>query len=111
MTTQNISQELNFKILSDNSEDSRNVSGVFCCDLLSLAMSKLPAGSVWVTVMGNVNTLAVASLTEAACIIVAENIQPDDNTIKKAQEQNIMVMKSPYPIFETADMVNKLINA
>ncbi len=111
MTAENISKELDFQILSDGNTNSQNISGVFCCDLLSLAMSKLPANSAWVTVMGNVNTLAVASLTEASCIIVAENIQPDENTIKKAQEQNIMVMKSPYPVFETANMVYKLINA
>ena len=111
MTAKNISNQFDFKILSDGNINSGNVSGVFCCDLLSLAMSKLPARAAWVTVMGNVNTLAVASLTEASCIILAEDIQPDESTIKKAQEQNIMVMKSPYPVFETAEMVYKFINA
>ena len=44
----------------------REVSKVFCCDLLSIAMGKAPADGVWVTVMGNKNTLAVATLTDTA---------------------------------------------
>ena len=31
----------------------REISKVFCCDLLSIAMGKAPTDSVWVTVMGN----------------------------------------------------------
>ena len=49
------------------------ISKLFCCDLLSIAMGKLPENSAWVTVMANINTLAVAMLAEAACIIFAEN--------------------------------------
>ena len=52
----------------------REITRIFCCDLLSIAMSKAPAGGVWVTVMGNRNTLAVASLTDTACIILAEGV-------------------------------------
>ena len=51
-------------------DPDREVTKIFCCDLLSIAMSKAPAGCVWVTVMGNRNTLAVASLAEAACIVL-----------------------------------------
>ena len=41
----------------------RELSKVFCCDLLSIAMSKAPADGVWVTVMGNKNTLARGRLS------------------------------------------------
>ena len=46
----------------------------FCCDLLSVAMGKAPAGCAWVTVMGNMNTLAVATLADAACGIAASSL-------------------------------------
>ena len=57
--------------LSTVGDSSRTISKIFCCDLLSIAMSKAPAESAWVTVMGNKNTIAVASLTDVSCIILA----------------------------------------
>ena len=87
----------------------RELSKVFCCDLLSIAMGKAPAGCAWVTVMGNMNTLAVASLADAACVIMAEGAVLDDAAIKKAVDQEITLLKTEEPIFEAALAVwNKL---
>ena len=44
--------------------------GVYCCDLLSIVMGRAPANSLWVTVMGNVNAMAVASLADTACVVI-----------------------------------------
>ncbi|MGN0384240.1 MAG: hypothetical protein ACI4DS_08215 [Eubacterium sp.] len=74
----------------------------FCCDLLSIAMSKAPAGCAWVTVMGNINTLAVAALTEVACIVLAEGTNLDEQALEKARMQDITVLRTDMPIFEMA---------
>ena len=73
-------------------DPDREVTKIFCCDLLSIAMSKAPAGCVWVTVMGNRNTLAVASLAEAACIVLAEGVSLDEGTLARAGEEGIAVL-------------------
>lgn len=83
-------------------DGERDITDVFCCDLLSIAMGKAPAGSAWVTVMANVNTLAVASLTDVACVILAENAKLDDATAEKAKEQEITVFSTEEPIFRAA---------
>lgn len=80
----------------------RKLSRVFCCDLLSIAMSKAPQNGVWVTVMGNKNTLAVASLTEIACIILAEGITFDENTLLRAEKEGISVLTTQLPVFDIA---------
>lgn len=80
----------------------------FCCDLLSIAMSKAPAGGVWITVMGNVNTLAVSVLAEIPCIIFAEGVTLDDNAMKKAKEHNITILYTDLPIFDAALKVHLL---
>ena len=67
-----------FKTINVGDDTDRNISGLFCCDLLSIAMSKAPEDSVWVTVMGNINTLAVAALCDVGCIVLAEEISLDD---------------------------------
>ncbi|MBE5961030.1 MAG: hypothetical protein E7256_06525 [Lachnospiraceae bacterium] len=78
------------------------ITGVYCCDLLSIAMSHMKNGMAWVTVMANRNTLAVAQLADAGCIILAEGTVLDEESAKKAEEENITVLASDKPIFETA---------
>ena len=79
-----------------------DVEGVFCCDLLSVAMGKGQAGFAWVTVMGNINTLAVLHLTDMSCIILAEGAALDDDAKAKAAQLGITVLGSTEPIFESA---------
>ena len=65
MTLNNLIEKLTaggqFKILNKGTDVEREVTGTYCCDLLSIAMSRAPEGCAWVTVMGNINTLAVAA--------------------------------------------------
>ena len=65
-------------------------------------MGKAPADGVWVTVMGNKNTLAVASLTDTACIVLAEGVSLDEDTLAKAREEGIAVASSDLPVFDMA---------
>ena len=83
-------------------DPQRELSRVFCCDLLSIAMGKAPADGVWVTVMGNRNTLAVASLTDTACIVLAEGVSLDEGSLAKAEEEGIAVLSTDLPTFDIA---------
>ena len=83
-------------------DPQRELSRVFCCDLLSIAMGKAPADGIWVTVMGNRNTLAVASLTDTACIVLAEGVSLDEGTLAKAEEEGIAVLSTDLPSFDIA---------
>jgi predicted transcriptional regulator len=73
-------------------------------------MARNPAGSVWVTVMGNVNTMGVMALTDGGAVIIAENAALDENAAKKAVEQNITVIKTSLPVFETALFIHNQIS-
>ena len=93
MRVQDLIDAGNFKVLNQERGLNREITGPYCCDLLSLAMGNMPAGSAWVTVMGNVNTLAVASLADAACIILAQGSTLDENALEKAKEQRSQYCK------------------
>lgn len=94
------------RVLSEGQPD-RDISRIFCCDLLSIAMGRAPADGVWVTVMGNKNTLAVASLTDTACIILAEGVTLDEACVEKAREEGIAVATTDLPVFDMALAVYK----
>jgi len=91
-----------------NQEEDRAVRGVFCCDLLSVAMAKAPEDSAWVTVIGNTNTVAVATLTDVACIVLAEGFSFDDAAINAAKGK-ITLLKSDKPVYETAVSIGALL--
>ena len=99
-----------FKAINIGDESDKLLSKVFCCDLLSIAMSKAPSSSVWITVMGNVNAVAVSVLADIGCIILAEDINLDEPALEKAKQQNVTVLKSDLPIFDTGLIVHSLIN-
>ena len=106
MTLNNLIEKLTaggqFKIWNKGTDVEREVTGTYCCDLLSIAMSRAPEGCAWVTVMGNINTLAVAALTDAACIILAEGVTLDEPAAQKAGVQDITVLRTEQPVFESA---------
>ena len=63
---------------------------------------EISSDGVWVTVMGNRNTLAVASLTDTACIVLAEGVALDEDTLLKAAEEGIAVLSTEQPAFDIA---------
>lgn len=96
-------QKLNiFEVVNSGEEPEREIEGIFCCDLLSVAMGRGKENAAWITVMGNVNTLAVLSLTDMACIILAEGAVMDETGLAKARQQGIAVFRTEQPIFETS---------
>jgi hypothetical protein len=107
MTVRNLIDSGLFEVVNAGEEQNREITKPFCCDLLSIAMGRAPEGCAWVTVMGNMNTLAVAALTEAACVIMAEGADLDEAARKKAADQKITVLRTEQPIFETAHAIFK----
>lgn len=50
-TTQQL-RALGFSVLAEG--EDREITSVYCGDLLSIVMGRAPADSAWVTMMGNV---------------------------------------------------------
>lgn len=108
MTVKEVAAACGFEIVCGTDALEREISGVFCCDLLSWAMSRAPADFAWVTVMGNINALAVAALADSACIVLAENAAADGAMQVRAEHEDIPLLRSPLPEFETALAIHKL---
>lgn len=110
MTLAEMIDKSGFETVVKGNDTDKILSKVFCCDLLSFAMSRNPADSVWITVMGNVNTIAVAVLTDGGCIVLAENAVLDDVALKRAEEQGVTVLRTSLPVFDAGLLVHNLIN-
>lgn len=96
MTTQELAKELNLTTFA-LPEPDRRVEGVYCGDLLSWVMGRAPGDSVWVTIMSNLNILAVATLCDVSCILLAEGVCPDDGVAQQAIARGINVLGTAKP--------------
>lgn len=80
-------------------EPDREVTGGYAGDLLSWVMGRAKSGDAWVTIMSNVNIVAVATLADPACIILSEGVNPDDGVIEKAQSMGVNVLAAGEDTF------------
>ena len=74
--------------------------GVYAGDLLSRAMSHVKLDNLWITIMSNANVIAVASLTEAAAVILAEGVELQPDALDAAVDNGITVLSSKHTVFE-----------
>ena len=86
-------------------DENRQVSGAYIGDLLSWVMGRAGTDNAWITIMSNVNVIAVASLADVSCVILAEGVSLDDDLINTADTKGINVLKSGLPAYETALML------
>ncbi len=107
MTVEEFALYGGFEIACGGESLKREITGGYCGDLLSWVMAHAVSGDVWVTVMGNTNAVAVALLTDVACLILAENAGLDDEAKKRAEERDIVVLKSGKSVFEIAALTYK----
>lgn len=101
------------KILSDLGfvpvvqAEEQDVTGGYCGDLLSWVMGRAQQGQVWFTVIGNVNTIAVASLTGISAIVLCSGAKPDQDMAEKAAQQAVNVFQTPLAEYEAAVLFSK----
>lgn len=95
MIVKELMEKLNLTLIAGASGISNEVKGVYAGDLLSWVMAHANHGEAWVTIQTHPNVIAVATLLELSCVIVPENAQIEDETIKKADEESIPVLVSP----------------
>ncbi|MBQ2253105.1 MAG: hypothetical protein II328_03885 [Clostridia bacterium] len=83
-------------------DETREVHGAYSGDLLSWVMGRAEADNAFLTIMTNVNVVAVASLAELSCVIFCEDVSIGEDVINAAKEKGINLLVSKKPTFETA---------
>lgn len=83
----------------------REITGVYAGDLLSWVMGHASTGECLVTIMSNINVLAVASLLDLPCVILTEDTQTDGEFVKTATEKGINVLKTEKNTYEVCTVL------
>ena len=110
ITVKSMAEAMGLEILVEGDLD-RRVTGGCCGDLLSWVMGRARAGDAWITVMGNVNAVAVAVLADTACILLAEDSPLDEPARQRAQSQEVTILHSSKTIYQLALDLGRLLEA
>ena len=86
-------------------DGEKAVTGGFTGDLLSWTMSGAKSGNAWITVMSNINVIAVAVLTDASCVIIADNVTAPQDVIDAANKKGVNLLCSPVDEFSLSAML------
>lgn len=89
-----------------NGETEKEITGAFAGDLLSWAMSRVSEGDAWFTVMGNINAIAVASLSDCACLVLCHGSAIAEDARARAEREGIVVIGTELTEYEAVTAFN-----
>ncbi len=110
MKVSEIVEKLGLTVFSGRKGLDREISGGYVSDLLSDVMGNAQEGQAWITLQVHQNVLAIASLKELAAVILVNNLQPLENTVRYSDDENIPVLGTDLSTFEMAGKLYQLLN-
>lgn len=108
-SVKDLMQKGGMQLLCPDELSDKEIKGCYCGDLLSWVMSRASEGDAWLTVMGNVNAVGVAVLSDVACIVLTENAALDETALLRAQQNDVIILRTDKNSYETATLVYNLL--
>lgn len=102
MKLKEIVEKLDLNVIACEEKLENEVTGAYASDLLSDVIANSKEGNLWLTLQTHQNIIAVATLKELSGIVIVNNREPDEETVKKAEQEKIPLMTSNLTTFELA---------
>ena len=109
MTVKDLIERLSLEEITVADYD-REVTGGYAGDLLSWVMGRAQDGDAWVTIMTNINVVAVASLADVACVVLAENVPVDAQVVQTATAKGVTLLRSKASAFTLSKHIADLLD-
>lgn len=111
MKLKDIIEKLNLRLLTAQANLDASVSGGYTSDLLSDVIANSREGNIWITLQTHQNIIAVAKLKDLAGIIIVNGRAPDEETLKKADQEKIALLATEATSFKISGKLYELIAA
>ena len=109
MTLKEIAENLGLEILTAEDMLGTDVTGGYTSDLLSDVMANTKQENLWITLQIHQNIVAVAKLKELCGIIIVNSRQLEADTVKKAEEEKVPLLRTADPAFAVSGKLYSLI--
>jgi predicted transcriptional regulator len=108
MNIKDIIEKIGVKVLSGKDSLDTPISGGYTSDLLSDVIANSKEGNVWITLQTHQNIIAVAKLKDLAGIVLVNNRTPDEETLKKAEDERVPLMITHESAFVISGKLHSL---
>lgn len=110
MKVSEIVEKLGLTVYSGRKGLNREITGGYVSDLLSDVMGNAKDGEIWITLQIHQNVMAIASLKDLAAVILVNGLEPQENTMRHSEDENIPILGSSLPTFELAGQLHQILN-
>lgn len=110
MKLNKIIEKLKLQVLTVQDKLDTEVSYGYTSDLLSDVIANSKEGNLWITLQTHQNIIAVAKLKDLAGIIIVNNRKPEEETLKKAEEENVPLITTEKTAFNISGKLYQLIS-
>ncbi len=100
MTVQDMVEGAGLKVEAGENRLDVEVTGGHAGDMVSTVMAGAKEGNVWVTWHVHPNTVAAALVVKLAAIIIVSGRRPEEETVRKADEEGVPILGTELPAFE-----------
>ena len=105
MKLNKIIERLNLEVRSGPDNPEVEVRNGYVSDLMSDVIANARPGSLWLTVQGHLNVVAVVAMKELAGVVLVNGKRPEEQTLRRARDENLPLMGSRLSAYE---LVGKL---
>jgi hypothetical protein len=102
VTLQQIIRELGLEVRVGGKGLQSEVCGGYASDIISDVLANTREGTLWITHQRHPNTVAAAVLREVAAVVLANGREPEEETLRKAREEDVTLLVSRLPAYELA---------
>jgi predicted transcriptional regulator len=102
VTLRRIIQELGLEVRAGANGLEAEVQGGYASDIISDVLANARKGTLWITHQRHPNAVAAAVLREVAAVVLANGREPEEETLRKAREEDLALLVSRLPAYELA---------
>lgn len=102
MNLRELVERLNLKVFSCKYLLEKEFEGVYVSDLLSDVLGNAKPNQIWITLQTHKNIVAVAHLKGLSCVILVKGLEPNEDTISKAEKENVILLGTEKQTFDLA---------
>lgn len=101
LTLRRICQLLDGQVVCGEARIDDQVHSACGCDLMSDVLAFTRPGSVLLTGLGNSQVVRTAEMLDLKAVVFVRGKQPDEKTVQMAESLGLVLILSPYPLYES----------
>lgn len=109
MKVSDLVKELNLTVFCGEENLDTPIDGGYTSDLLSDVMGHIEEGMLWITMQTHQNIVAVATLKDAAAVLIVNGASPDEETLQKGKDEGVPLLGTSLPAFTVSGKIYQLL--